>query len=270
MTPPAFSLQQIGYAIDQARILHKISSDIQASQWVGILGPNGAGKSTLLRILAGVLAPSTGRVLLEGRALQAWPAIERAQRLAFVPQRTDLSFPFQVREVIEMGRTPYLRRWQTESAEDERIVHTVETETTHLATRDVTTLSGGELQRVTLARALAQQPDFLLLDEPTASLDLRHQFDVVEILENLVKQGVTVLTALHDLNLAAAVCTTLILLRAGQVYAIGTPAQVLTAETIRAVYEVDVVLQHNTATGTLQIVPVRGAGSSRSSSSNVV
>lgn len=266
MTPPAFSLQQIGYAIDQAHILHNISCDIQASQWVGILGPNGAGKSTLLRILAGVLAPSTGRVLLEGRALQAWPAIERAQRLAFVPQRTDLSFPFQVREVIEMGRTPYLRRWQTESAEDERIVHTVmvETETTHLARRDVTTLSGGELQRVTLARALAQQPGFLLLDEPTASLDLRHQFDVVAILENLVQQGVTVLTALHDLNLAAAVCTTLILLRAGQVYASGTPAQVLTAETIRAVYEVDVVLQHNTATGTLQIVPVRGAGVSRS------
>lgn len=269
MTPPAFSLQQLGYAIDQARILHNISGDIQASQWVGILGPNGAGKSTLLRILAGVLTPSTGQVLLEGRALHEWPAIERAQRLAFVPQRTDLSFPFQVREVVEMGRTPYLRRWQTESAEDERIVQTVmvETETTHLARRDVTTLSGGELQRVTLARALAQQPDFLLLDEPTASLDLRHQFDVVEILEDLMKQGVTVLTALHDLNLAAAVCSTIILLRGGQLYAIGSPEEVLTVEIIRDVYEVDVVIQHNTEAAALQIVPVRAAGSTGSAKS---
>ena len=268
----AFRLEQVSYRIGQAPILQGISGTLTAGQWVGILGPNGAGKSTLLRILAGVLAPSSGRVVLEDRALHSWPVLERAQRLAFVPQRIDLTFPFQVRDVVAMGRTPYLRRWQNESQTDEDIVNAVmtQTETNHLADRDVMTLSGGELQRVTLARALAQQPKFLLLDEPTASLDLRHQFEVIEILEDLVSRGVTVLTAVHDLNLAASVCATLILLRNGQVYAIGTPQEVLTAETIRAVYEVDVDLQYNTATGTLQIVPVRGAGSRRSRGSNGV
>ena len=268
----AFHLEQVSYRINQFPILQDISGTLAAGQWVGILGPNGAGKSTLLRILAGVLAPSSGRVVLEDRPLHSWPVLQRAQRLAFVPQRTDLTFPFQVREVVAMGRTPYLRRWQNESQADEDIVNAVmtQTETSHLADRDVMTLSGGELQRVTLARALAQQPKFLLLDEPTASLDLRHQFEVIEILEDLVSHGVTVLTAVHDLNLAADVCSTLILLRNGQLYAIGTPQEVLTAETIRAVYEVDVDLQHNTATGTLQIIPIRGAGSRRSSSSNGV
>lgn len=259
MTRPAFSLRQLGYAIDRAPILRDISCDIPSRRWIGILGPNGAGKSTLLRILAGVLVPSSGRVVLDGRSLDDWPVLERARRLAFVPQRTDLTFPFQVREVVEMGRTPYLRRWQTAGRRDEQIVNTAmaRTETARLAAREVTSLSGGELQRVALARALAQQPDFLLLDEPTANLDLRHQFEVIEILEEMVADGGTVLAALHDLNLAAAVCSTLILLRAGQLYAMGPPAQVLTVETIRAVYEVDVVVQHNTPTAALQIVPVR-------------
>ena len=268
----AFRLEQVSYWIDQTPILQDISGTIAAGQWVGILGPNGAGKSTLLRILAGVLPPSSGRVVFEDRPLQSWPVLERAQRLAFVPQRTELTFPFQVREVVAMGRTPYLRRWQNESQADERIVNAVmtQTETRHLADRDVLTLSGGELQRVTLARALAQQPQYLLLDEPTASLDLRHQFEVIEILEGLVSHGVTVLTAVHDLNLAARVCGTLILLRDGQVYAIGTPQEVLTAEIIHAVYEVDVVLQHNAATATLQIIPVRGTGPRRSRDSNAV
>ncbi len=269
---PAFRLEQVSYWIDQTPILQDISGTIAAGQWVGILGPNGAGKSTLLRILAGVLPPSSGRVVFEDQPLQSWPVLERAQRLAFVPQRTELTFPFQVREVVAMGRTPYLRRWQTESQADERIVNAVmtQTETRHLADRDVLTLSGGELQRVTLARALAQQPQYLVLDEPTASLDLRHQFEVIEILEGLVSHGVTVLTAVHDLNLAARVCATLILLRDGQVYAIGTPQEVLTAEIIHAVYEVDVVLEHNTATATLQIIPVRGTGPRRSRGSNAV
>lgn len=269
MNAPAFRLQQVGYRVDQTTILDALSCEIPSGQWVGILGPNGAGKSTLLRILAGVLAPSTGSVRLAGRLLPEWPTLERAQQLAFVPQRTELSFPFRVREIVAMGRTPYLRRWQQEGEEDERMIETALrlTETVELAGRDVLTLSGGELQRVILARALAQHPRFLLLDEPTASLDLRHQFEVIAILEALVEQGVTVLTAVHDLNLAARVCSTLMLLQGGQLYAVGSPQEVLTAETIRDVYEVDVVIQHNTEAAALQIVPVRAAGSTGSAKS---
>ena len=266
MNAPAFRLQQVGYRVDQTTILDAISCEIPAAQWVGILGPNGAGKSTLLRMLAGVLAPSAGSVWLADRPLAEWSTAERARQLAFAPQRTELSFPFQVREIVAMGRTPYLRRWQQESEEDERIIESALrlTETVELAERNVLTLSGGELQRVILARALAQRPRFLLLDEPTSSLDLRHQFDLIAILEALVGQGVTVLTAVHDLNLAARVCSTLLLLRGGQLYATGAPQQVLTAETIRGVYDVDVVIQYDTPAASLQIVPVRAAGCANS------
>lgn len=259
MTDLAFSLDQVRYTPDHTLILDDVSLDVSSGHWVGILGPNGAGKSTLLRIMAGVLPASSGVVLFEGKALEQWSTRERAKQLAFLPQRTDLSFPFRVREVVAMGRTPYLERWQNESKADERIVEQTMalTEITRLADRNVMTLSGGEFQRVMLARALAQQPAFLLLDEPTTGLDLRHQFEVVDVLTTLVQQGVTIITVLHDLNVAASACTSVVLLRSGQVYVAGAPGDVLTVEAIRAVYGVDVTLGENPETGALQIIPLR-------------
>ncbi|MGH8010405.1 MAG: ABC transporter ATP-binding protein, partial [Candidatus Binatia bacterium] len=228
-------------------------------QCVGILGPNGAGKSTLLRIIAAVLPASGGTVLLEGRALHQWPARERAQRLALVPQHTKLPFPFSAREVVLMGRTPHLRRWQQEGEADWQTVDRAMmlTDTAYLAQRDVTTLSGGEMQRVVLARALAQQPAFLLLDEPTANLDLRHQVEILDVLTHLTHQGVTVLAALHDLNLAATYCSTVILLSKGEVYAVGSPVAVLTPQTLRSVFDVEVILGTNPVTGAPYIIPLR-------------
>ena len=261
MTDSAFSLDQVRYTPDHTLILDDVSLDVSRGHWVGVLGPNGAGKSTLLRIMAGVLPASSGVVLFEGKVVDQWSTRERAKQLAFLPQRTDLSFPFRVREVVAMGRTPYLERWQNESKADERIVEQTMalTEITRLADRNVMTLSGGEFQRVMLARALAQQPAFLLLDEPTTGLDLRHQFEVVDVLTTLVQQGVTIITVLHDLNVAASACVSVVLLQSGRVYAAGPPQDVLTVEAIRAVYGVDVALGENPETGALQIIPLRAA-----------
>ncbi len=264
MPASAFSLQHIRYAPDDILILNDVSINVAPGQWIGILGPNGAGKSTLLRIMAGVLPASAGVVVFDGRALAHWSGRDRARQLAFLPQRTDLSFPFPVREVVALGRSPYLERWQREGAADEEIIEQAMrlTEVSQLAARNVLTLSGGEFQRVMLARALAQQPAFLLLDEPTTSLDMRHQFAVVDILTALVRRGVTVVSVLHDLNLAASACASVVLLQAGQVYAAGTPRAVLTVDAIRAVYEVDIALGENPETGALQVIPLRATRSS--------
>lgn len=256
-TPAGFHLTDIAFTTNQKLILQGVSFDVSPGQCVGILGPNGAGKSTLLRIMAATLSASAGTILLDGRALRQWPTRERARRLAFVPQRAEPMFPFCVREIVLMGRTPYLKRGQNENAEDVRIVAEALalTDTAQLAEQDVTTLSGGELQRVAIARALAQRPAFLLLDEPTASLDLRHQMDIVQLLRKLTDQGVTIVTVLHDLNLALTVCSTVLLLHQGTLYAAGPPAAVFTPQTIRTVFAVEVCMGHNPMTGAPYLMP---------------
>ncbi len=263
-----FRLTDIGYTTNQKIILRGVSCEVSPGQCVGILGPNGAGKSTLLRIMAATLPASAGVIVLDGRELRQWSAQERARRLAFVPQRTEHAFSFRVCEIVLMGRTPYLKRWQNESEEDLRMVQEAMmlTDVTHLAERDVTTLSGGEMQRVAIARAVAQRPAFLLLDEPTASLDLRHQMDTVQLLHRLTRQGVSIVTVLHDLNLALTACSTVIVLQHGAVSAAGPPRTVLTPQTIRAVFGVDVCIVNNPATGTPYLIPFSHAGDDHSSS----
>lgn len=259
MTRPAFSLRRVDYRVGRTRILDEVDCELPARRWIGILGPNGAGKSTLLRILAGVLAPTAGEVIFGDKTVQHWSARERAKRLAFLPQRTVLTFPFRVREVVALGRAPYLQRWHTEGEDDERVIERAMrlTEISCLAERNVQTLSGGEFQRVMLARALAQEPSVLLLDEPTTNLDMRHEFEIIEVLTSLVNEGVTVVSVLHDVNLAASVCGSVMLLRAGRVYASGAAPAVLTADTIRAVYGVDVAVGKNPENGAAQFIPLR-------------
>ena len=233
---------QIQYAPDDPPVLTQFSLALEPGVFLGIIGPNGSGKSTLIRALSRALKPRGGAVLLGDDDLyESHSARSAARMVGVVPQDTSVSLDFSVREVVRMGRAPHLpaRPFASETPADEQIVTEAlkSARVDDLAGRSVTTLSGGERQRVLLARALAQQPDVLLLDEPTASLDLRHQAETLTLARNLAHDGgKAVLAVLHDVNLAAAYCDILVLMHHGNIAAQGTPAEVLTAENLQAVY----------------------------------
>ena len=236
-----------------------VSIDVVRGSLTGLLGPNGCGKTTLLKLLAGVLTPHEGRVLLHGQPLASMPRREAARHIATVPQETHPAFDFTCLEMVLMGRHPHLRRFELEGPNDLAIAHRslAATGAAHLADRLYPTLSGGEKQRVVIAAALAQAGDTLLLDEPTASLDLRFQLDIATLLRDLNRHGVTMLLATHDLNLAATLCDRLVMMRDGRVIAHGPTADVLSADAIRALYDVEAEVTHHPAAGHLTVVPLR-------------
>jgi iron complex transport system ATP-binding protein len=239
--------------------LRDVSLVVPRGSLAGLLGPNGCGKTTLLKLLSGVLVPDGGTVSLDGRPLAAMSRRQIARRVAVVPQETHPAFDFTAMEMVLMGRHPHLGAFRLEGPEDFAIARDAlaATGTAHLAERPYMTLSGGEKQRVVIASALAQSPDVLLLDEPTASLDLRFQIEVASLLRRLNRdRGVTMVLATHDLNLAAAICDTLVLLREGQVIAQGATSDVLTPAMVQHLYgvEADVTFHHRA--GHLTVVPV--------------
>ncbi len=239
--------------------LHDVSVDVPSASVTGLLGPNGCGKTTLLKLLTGVIRPTTGRVELDGRSLAGMPRREAAQQLAVVPQETHPAFEYSALEIVLMGRHPHLRPMQLEGPADVAIAQEamLATSTGHLAHRSFTSLSGGEKQRVVIASALAQTPRVLLLDEPTASLDLGHQLEVAALLTRLTRErGVTMVLATHDLNLAASLCDALVLMRDGRVLAQGPTRDVLTAETVRRLYDVEADVHFHEAAGHLTVVPL--------------
>jgi iron complex transport system ATP-binding protein len=216
---------------------------IKKGDLVGFLGPNGAGKSTLLKLMVGLLSPRQGRVLFEGRTLRGIPARERAKKIAFVPQSMHFTFPLSVWEIVEMGRHPYLGRFEKMGRTDKAICERALDLCDALDFKDrfYGELSGGEKQRVLLASALAQTPQVLLLDEPTLSLDLSHQIRLFEIIQNLHQEELlTVGVATHEMNLAGRFLKRLVLMKGGQNVADGTPKRVLTPGNIRKVHGVEV------------------------------
>jgi iron complex transport system ATP-binding protein len=233
---------------------------VERGRVVGILGPNGSGKTTLLRLLAGMLRPESGAVTLDGRNIASLARADLARSIAVVPQETHLAFDYTVLEIALMGRYPHLGTFELEGPRDVAIVREAlaATGTLALERRSFATLSGGEKQRVVIASALAQQAEVLLLDEPTASLDLGYQFDVAALLARLNRErALTIVVATHDLNFAAGLCHSLVMLSAGRVAAAGPTADTLTSLSIQELYGVVADVYPHHAAGRLTVVPLR-------------
>jgi iron complex transport system ATP-binding protein len=245
--------------IPQEFSLRDVSLDVPRGSLTGLLGPNGCGKTTLLKLLAGVLVPDSGSVTLDGQLLTSIPRRLVARHIAVVPQETHPAFDFSVLEMVLMGRHPHLGMFQLESPDDFSVARDAlaATGTSHLADRPYMTLSGGEKQRVVIASALAQSADILLLDEPTASLDLGYQLEVASLLARLNRdRGVTMVLATHDLNLAATLCDSLVLCREGRVLARGTTRDVLTPAMVQQLYGVEAEVRFHDRAGHLTVVPL--------------
>jgi cobalamin transport system ATP-binding protein len=247
------------YRTSAPLVVDDVSLAIAPGDLVGILGPNGSGKTTLLKMLSGTLTPAVGVIQFERRPLSRWSRRELARRIALVPQETHAPFDFTVLDIVLMGRFPHLGTFALEGPADLAIARRAlaSTGTSAFEARPFATLSGGEKQRVVIASALAQSPELLLLDEPTASLDLGHQLDVQLLLAALNRDDrVTMVLSTHDLNLAAALCRHLILLRDGRVIAQGPTEAVLTPETVRALYGVDADVHRHPIAGHLTVTPL--------------
>lgn len=231
------SVENLSVEIEGKQLVDAVLFDLQPGEFVGLVGPNGSGKSTLLRAIYRVLKPDSGRVVHLGDDVWKLTARDAARRTAVVAQERMGDFDFTVRELVQMGRTPHKGLLDGDSIGDRDIVDQclAEVTMTDCATRSFLSLSGGEKQRVLVARALAQQAPFLVLDEPTNHLDIRHQLELLELIRRL---KITTLAALHDLTLAARYCDRLAMMHGGTLIAVGTPAEVLTADRIRDAYDV--------------------------------
>jgi iron complex transport system ATP-binding protein len=240
-------------------VVDRVSLAIERGELVGLLGPNGSGKTTMLKLMGGILRPGQGSVTFEGRRLADWPRREAARKIAYVPQETHAPFDFSVMEIVLMGRFPHLGSFALEGPEDLAVAQRAleATGMSAFAERLFHTLSGGEKQRVVIASALAQDPELLLLDEPTASLDVGHQLEVQQLLTRLNASGrVAMVLSTHDLNLAASLCRRLILIRDGRVLASGPTADVLTPANVRALYDVEADVHLHERTGHLTVTPI--------------
>jgi iron complex transport system ATP-binding protein len=259
-TPPASVLSardlHVGYTTEP--VLRGVSLEVTPGEILAIVGPNGSGKSTLLRVLGGTMRPWQGTVELQGHPLHAIERRELARQVATVAQENTVAFRFTVLEIVLMGRAPHLGAFRFESARDLEIAEAAlnRFDLLPLAHRHIEELSGGERKRVFLARALTQEPRVMLLDEPTAFLDLKHVVGIFTRFRELATaRGLAVVATLHDLNAAAAYADRVMLLKEGQAVGYGTPAEVLTAENLRRVYETEIYVGKNPATGALAILP---------------
>ncbi len=242
-------------------IIKDISSEIKKGDFIGIIGPNGSGKTTLLRLISKVLPPQKGNITFEGKDIASMDLKEFAQSVAFVAQDTIVNFSFSVLEIVLMGRIPHLKRLQLETKEDYLIAERsmTMTDTSDLKEKRIDELSSGERQRVIIARALAQEPLLLFLDEPTSHLDIGHQIQILDLLKRLNRQNnLTIVMVLHDLNLASEYCNRLVLLNEGRIFKEGAPLEVLTYQNIEAVYKTVVVVNNNPITYKPYVLLVSG------------
>ena len=242
-------------------VIKDVSFDIKKGDFLGIIGPNGSGKSTLLRLMSRALRPYAGSIALEGKNIEGMDLKEFCRKVAFVPQDTLINFSFSVEEIVLMGRIPHLKRMQFEGKVDFSIAERALclTDTLYIKGKAIDELSAGERQRVIIAKALAQEPILLFLDEPTSHLDIGHQVQILNLLKKLNKeQDLTVVMVMHDLNLASEYCNRIILLNEGRISKDGTPEEVLTYQNIETVYKTVVVVRKNPVSSRPYVILVSG------------
>lgn len=247
-----YKLNEVCFRYSDTWILEDISLGVMAGEILGIIGPNGSGKSSLLKLLSRINIPQNGGIFLGDVDIKLMSQSDIAKAVAMVPQESSFTFPFTVGETVLMGRTPRLRGRLFEDPDDINVAMEVMAwmDISGLENRPVTDISGGEKQRAIIARALAQEPEILILDEPTASLDIGHQIEIYNLLAKLnVEKGLTIILSSHDLNLASQYCHRLMLLNKGKICAVGSPHEVITEENIRDVYGCNVLVDLHPASG---------------------
>jgi len=253
------SVKEIDFYYDSIKVLENVTFEVGEREILGIVGPNGSGKTTLLRCINMVLKPKIGTILINDKSIFKLDRKEIAKKIGVVPQNSTIYFPFTVFDIVLMGRTPHLDRLDKESPKDLEIAKVAMeiTNTLHLADRLIDEISGGEKQRVIIARALTQEPKILLLDEPTLHLDINHQLEILKLVKKLAKKSrLVVILVSHDLNLASRYCDKLMLLSLGRIYSIGSPKDVLTPENIKKVYNVDVEVNYHQKAKFYNIIPL--------------
>jgi iron complex transport system ATP-binding protein len=257
----ALSLDDVSatYATGNAEPLSGVTLRVARGEIAVVLGPNGAGKSTLLRVMAGTLAPSRGEVKLLGEPMGAWDRARIARKVAVVEQASSVAFGYVVRDVVMMGRAPHQGAWMRVSDEDRRVVDDVlaRCDLVNLASRKADELSGGEQKRVAIARALAQKPDVLLLDEPGALLDVKHQIELYDLLDEARAAGLTCVVVMHDLNVAAQYASQVLLLKRGRAVAVGNVDAVMTYARLKEAFDADLYCGVNDLTGARFFLPMR-------------
>jgi iron complex transport system ATP-binding protein len=240
----AIEANRVDFFYNATQILHNVSMSLRQGEFTGIIGPNGAGKSTLLRLLCGILQPRTGTVELFGSNMSAQSHMTIARQIAFVPQETHFALNFAVEDIVGMGRYPYKHPFEREDQLDRTAIENalLAANVSELRARTINSLSSGERQLVVIARALAQSPKVMLLDEPTSHLDLRHQHAIMDLLDKLNREGISIAVVHHDLNLASLYCRNLILMHKGKIHAEGRPADILNKKILKEVYDTDVTI----------------------------
>jgi iron complex transport system ATP-binding protein len=256
----SIDVKEISFRYIAQWVIEDLSFRVKGGEFWGIIGPNGSGKTTLLKILSGLIKPQRGRVLIDGDELRRMKRPDIAKKIAVVPQETQISFPFTSLEVVLMGRSPYLGRLQFEGRDDFEVTERAMrlTDTLQFSRRPVSELSGGERQRIFIARALAQEPEIILLDEPTSNLDISHQVEFYDLISRLNREkNLTILTVSHDINLASEYCQKIILLSEGRIFKVGSPREVVAEESIRQVYGSRVLVDENPVTKSPRITLLR-------------
>lgn len=255
----AIQVNNLDFEYGNKKVLKDISLNIEKGKFISIIGPNGSGKSTLLKNINRIFMPKAGNIQIEDMNIKKMKTKELAKKVALVPQDTIIDYEFTVEDIVLMGRHPFKGRFQKENEDDYRIVQNAleQTNTIHLKDRIITEISGGERQRVIIAKALAQNPSIILLDEPTSHLDINHQIEILNLLRKLNKEnGTTIVLVIHDINLAARYSDEIVMLNEGKILGIGKPEEVITNINIERAYDIKVVIEKSKITDSLYLTPI--------------